>query len=286
MNTHFSLHDYDEAAQAILARTEHRPTVGLVLGSGLSVLADQVQDAVIIPYAEIPHFPVSTVPGHAGRLVIGRLAGVTVCCMQGRFHYYEGYTMQQVTLPVRVMRRLGITTLILTNAAGGLNPTFVAGDLMLIEDHINFLGMGGANPLRGANLDAFGTRFPAANRIYTRDLRLLAQTVAADEALSLHHGVYVALAGPNFESPAEVRMWRLLGGDAVGMSTAPEAQVAHHAGMKVLAISTITNVTLSEIDADGEPTHEEVVQAGALIVPRLSRLLLAILARLGTAGTA
>ena len=277
----FSLQEYDEAAQSILARTPARPTLGLVLGSGLSVLAEQVQDAVIVPYREIPHFPLSTAPGHAGRLVIGSLAGVQVCCMQGRFHFYEGYSMQQVTLPVRVMQRMGVHTLILTNAAGGLNPTFAAGDLMLIEDHINFLGMAGANPLRGPNLDDFGVRFPAANRIYTRRLRLLAEEVAHAEQIPLQRGTYVALAGPNFESPAEVRLWRMLGGDAVGMSTVPEAQVAHHAGMEVLAVSTITNVALSEVDADSEPTHEEIVQAGALIVPRLSRLLLGVLARLG-----
>ncbi len=279
-NETFRLEEYDEAAAYLRAQMHHRPTVGLVLGSGLSVLAEQIEDAVTIPYAEIPHFPVSTVEGHAGRLVVGTLAGQTVAALQGRFHYYEGYSMQHVTLPVRVLERLGVRTLLLTNAAGGLNPTFAVGDLMVIEDHINFLGMAGANPLRGPNLREFGPRFPAANRIYTRRLRELAFEVAAQEQIALQHGVYVALAGPNFESPAEVRMLRAWGGDAVGMSTAPEAQVAHHAGMELLAVSTITNVALSELDVEGEPSHEEVMQAGQVIVPRLTALLLGVLRRL------
>ena len=248
-----------------------------MLGSGLSVLADQIEQADVIPYAEIPHFPVSTVQGHAGEMVIGALAGKPVIAMHGRVHYYEGYSPQQVTFPLRVMQRLGVSTLILTNAAGGLNPTFAVGDLMLIEDHINFVGMAGANPLRGPNLAEFGPRFPAANRVYTRRLRDLALTVANREEIVLQRGVYVALSGPNFESPAEVRMLRTLGGDAVGMSTAPEAIVAHHAGMDVLAISTITNLAVAEMDAAGEPTHEEVMEAGRIIVPRLTTLLLGVL---------
>lgn len=280
MTNSFTLQQYDEAADAIRARTRHTPRIGLVLGSGLSVLAESATDTDSIPYEEIPHFPLSTVAGHAGRLVIGDLAGAPVAIMQGRFHYYEGYSSQQVTFPIRVMRRLGIDTLILTNAAGGLNPTLAAGDLMLIEDHINFMGMAGTNPLRGPNLDALGTRFPAANRIYTHRLRALAQSVALEQEIELRQGVYVALSGPNFESPAEIRMWRILGGDAIGMSTAPEAQVAHHAGMEVLAISTITNMGISEMDSESEPTHDEVVEAGRIIVPQLSKLLLAVLAKL------
>ncbi len=175
----FGMRAYDEAAAAILAATTHRPTVGLVLGSGLSGLADAVKSPAIFPYGELPHFPVSTVAGHAGRLVIGELAGVNVCVMQGRFHSYEGYTLQQTTLPVRVMQRMGIRTLILTNAAGGVNPAFQVGDLMLIEDHLNFAGMAGFNPLMGPNLDEFGPRFPAANRAYTRRLRDVAQACGA-----------------------------------------------------------------------------------------------------------
>ncbi|MCB0044147.1 MAG: purine-nucleoside phosphorylase [Caldilineaceae bacterium] len=276
----FTLADYDEAAQAILNRTAQQPRIGLILGSGLSPLADQIEDAVIIPYDEIPHFPVSTVAGHAGRLVMGTLAGAQVCVMQGRFHYYEGYSMQQTTLPVRVMQRMGIGTLIVTNAAGGLNPEFNAGDLMLIEDHINLLGMAGANPLRGPNLDAFGTRFPPANRVYTPALRRLAKEVAAANDITLRSGVYIILAGPNFETAAEVRMVRNWGADAVGMSTVPEALVAHHAGMDVLGISTITNVAIDDVETDAEPTHEEVNEAGKLIVPKLMALLTQILAQL------
>lgn len=280
MVAEFEVYHYDEAAEHILRQSRHRPTVGLVLGSGLSGLADAVESPAVIDYADIPHFPLSTVPGHAGRLVIGQLAGTPVCVMQGRFHYYEGYSLQQTTLPVRVMQRMGVRTVILTNAAGGLNPAFAVGDLMLIEDHINFVGMAGNNPLRGPNLDAFGPRFPAANRTYSKRLRDLALAVAASRGLALRSGVYIMLAGPNFETPAEIRMLRALGGDAVGMSTVSEALVAHHAGMEVLAISTITNTTIDVIDAAHEPSHEEVQEAGKIIVPRLSDLLLGVVAKL------
>lgn len=275
-------HDYDETADAILGQTPHRPTIGLILGSGLSPFADAVEDATILPYEELPNFPVSTVAGHAGRLVIGKLAGGTVCVMQGRFHGYEGYSLQQTTLPVRVMQRMGVRTLIITNAAGGVNPNFAVGDLMLIEDHINFAGITGFNPLIGPNLDEFGPRFPAMNHAYSRRLRELATLVGAEAALPLRRGVYTFLSGPTFESPAEVRMLRRLGADAVGMSTVPEAIVAVHAGMEVLAISTITNICIDELDADGEPTHEEVQAAGKVIVPRLTQLLMGVLERLGT----
>jgi purine-nucleoside phosphorylase len=212
--------------------------------------------------------------------VIGELAGVTVCAMQGRFHFYEGYTMQQVTLPVRVMRRLGVQTLIVTNAAGGVNPAFHVGDIMAIEDHINLVGMAGANPLIGPNLEEFGPRFPPVNRVYTRRLRQLAANVAAAADVPLRSGVYIQLSGPNFETPAEIRMVRAWGADAVGMSTVAETVVAHHAGMEVLGLSTITNVAIDQVDADGEPSHEEVVEAGKIIVPRLTRLLLGVLAQL------
>jgi purine-nucleoside phosphorylase len=280
MHNEFTLAHYDEAAAAVHARTHHRPAIGLILGSGLSGLATQVERADSIPYSEIPHFPVSTVPGHSGRLVIGELAGAPVCVMQGRLHYYEGYSMQQVTLPVRVMQRLGVRTLLVTNAAGGLNPAFQVGDLMVLEDHVNFVGMAGHNPLRGPNIDEFGTRFPAVNRVYTQRLRDLAAEAAAEQGLALRRGVYVQIAGPNFETPAEVRMLRLLGGDAVGMSTVAETIVAHHAGMDVLAISTITNVAIAAADAAGEPSHEEVMDAGRVIVPRLTALLLGVIRKL------
>lgn len=278
--TTFTLVHYDEAAAYIRSRTQHTPTIGLVLGSGLGPFADQIAAADILPYGEIPHFPVSTVHGHAGRLVIGTLAGATVCAMQGRFHFYEGYSLQQVTLPVRVMKRLGIETLILTNAAGGVNPNFAVGDIMVMEDHINLVGMTGNNPLMGPNLEAFGTRFPPLNRAYTLRLRQLAATVAAEQGMNLQHGVYTWLSGPNFETPAEIRMLRTLGTDAVGMSTVPEAIVAHHAGMEVLALSTITNVCIDQLDAGNEPTHEEVNAAGKIIVPRLTQLLIGVLSKL------
>ncbi len=273
----YTIDNYDEAVTLILNATRHQPRIGLVLGSGLSPLAEQVTDADAIDYGDIPHFPVSTVAGHAGRLVIGELAGASVCVMQGRFHFYEGYSLQQVTFPIRVMQRMGIDTLILTNAAGGANASFAVGDLMLIEDQISIPGMAGQNPLMGPNMTEFGTRFPAANRTYTKELRQLADGVAAAQGLDLKHGVYMGLSGPSFETPAEIRMVRILGGDSVGMSTVHEALVAHHAGMKVMGISTITNMAIDSLQALDEPTHEEVTEAGKIVVPRLTKLLLGIL---------
>lgn len=276
----YTMTEYNEAAEAILSKTQHRPMLGLVLGSGLGPLAGQITNPTVIPYEEIPNFPLSTVHGHAGRLVIGELAGATVCTMQGRFHFYEGYSMDQVTFPIRVMKQMGITKLILTNAAGGINQHFKVGDLMVIEDHLNLVGIGGNNPLRGPNIDEFGVRFPPMNRTYTKELRDLAQEVAKADGMTLHHGVYAGLAGPNFESPAEIRYLRTIGADAVGMSTVPEAIVAHHAEMELLAISTITNMCIDQLDTGTEPTHEEVNQAGKIIVPRLTQLLLGILRQL------
>lgn len=276
----FSVAEIEECVAFIRSRTAHQPTIGLILGTGLSPLAAEIAAADIIPYEEIPHFPVSTVEGHAGRLVIGKIAGVTVCAMQGRFHFYEGYTLAQVTLPVRVMKMLGVETLIVTNAAGGIDQSFAVGDVMLIEDHINFVGMAGHNPLIGPNDPHFGTRFPPMNLAYTRQLRTLATEVATAQGLNLRRGVYVWLAGPNFETPAEIRMWRTLGADAVGMSTVPEVVVAHHAGMRVLAFSTITNVCIDEIDVDNEPTHVEINEAGKIIVPRLTALVKGVLEKL------
>lgn len=282
MNNDFTLADYDAAADFIRSRTtsQSTPQLGMILGSGLSPLAEQIEDAIVIPYGEIPHFPISTVHGHAGRLVVGRLAGMQVVTMQGRFHFYEGYSMQQVTLPVRVMHRLGIRELIVTNAAGGINTNFQVGDLMLIEDHLNLIGMPGNNPLRGPNMEEFGTRFPPMNRTYTKRLRDLTRDVAAEIDMTVQSGVYAALAGPNFESPAEIRYLRTIGADAVGMSTAPEAIVAHHAGMELLGISTITNMCIDTLDSGTEPTHEEVNEAGKVIVPKLIQLLQALLARM------
>jgi purine-nucleoside phosphorylase len=281
MITSFPLAAYQEAATFIRSRTAHQPKIGLVLGSGLSPLAEAVERADVLPYGEIPHFPVSTVEGHAGRLVIGQLAGVDVCVMQGRFHFYEGYTQQQITFPVRVMQQLGIDTLILTNAAGGINPSFRAGDLMIIDDHINFMGLVGNSPLHGPNLNDFGLRFPSMTDVYSPVLRRLAHDVATRQGENLQHGVYAALSGPAFETPAEVRFMRLIGADAVGMSTAPEATVARHAGMRVLGISTITNVAIDVLDSQAQTSHEEVMETGRLVVPRLTRLLLGVLAGMG-----
>lgn len=257
-----------------------QPQIAIVLGSGLGALADEVQGAVVIDYRAIPHFPLSTIPGHMGRLVIGHLQGKPVLIMQGRTHYYEGYSMQQVTLPIRVFRRLGVETLVLTNAAGGVNPRYKAGDIMLITDHINLIGMAGLNPLRGPHDPALGPRFLDMSKAYDRELRQLAEQVAAQAGIPLHKGVYMCLAGPTFETPADIRFLRLIGADAVGMSTVPETIVARHGGMRVLGFSGISNVAIDEVDAEGEASHEEVLEAGKLLVPRLLTLIKGVLARL------
>src|SRR5690606_11580608 len=231
----------------------------------------------VIPYEDIPDWPRSTVHGHSGQLVFGLLEGRPVVVQQGRAHYYEGYTAQQVAFPIRVMKLLGVETVILTNAAGGLNPNYKVGDLMLINDHINFVGMAGNNPLMGPNDEAFGPRFIGMAQSYDRALRALARQVAAEAGITLHEGVYVCLAGPNFETPAEIRMLRTMGGDAVGMSTVHEVLVARHAGMRVMAYSGITNVAIDQIDTELEATHEEVLDAGKVLVPRLSTILRGVL---------
>ncbi len=274
------LEHYQEAADAIRQRTTRQPTVGLILGSGLGTLVEEIANPDIIPYTEIPHWPRSTVQGHAGRLVIGELEGKTVLAMQGRSHFYEGYPMAVVTLPVRVMRLLGIDTLIVTNAAGGLNPNFRAGDIMVIEDHINLVAMAGNGPLLGPNLGVFGPRFSINTHIYNPRLRQLAHKVAREHGITLREGVYVALAGPAFETPAEVRMLRSWGGDSVGMSTAHEVLVAYHAGMRVLGFSSITNLSLDSTEAHEEVSHEEVLRLGREIVPRLAQVLRGVLAEL------
>ncbi len=280
-NDTFTRAQYVEAADYIRSRTTHRPRLGLILGSGLNPLADEVVGADRIPYGDIPHFPRPGVEGHKGQLVVGQLAGQEVLIMQGRAHAYEGYTLQQVTLPVRVMNELGIGTLILTNAAGGLNPTFHAGDLMLINDHIGLMAIVGGNPLWGPNDPTLGPRFPAMNKAYDPELRALTRRVAAELGVGLREGVYIGLGGPTFETPAEVRFGRLIGGDACGMSTVPEVIVARHMGMRVLGISGISNVAISDPDALEEPNHEEVMAAGQVMVPKLMALLRGVLAALG-----
>ncbi len=272
--------ELDEAANAIRSRTNHHPRVGLILGSGLSSLADEVEEADVIPYSEISQFPTSTIVGHAGRLVIGRLAGQTVMVMQGRTHYYEGYSMQRITIPVRVMQVLGIHTLFVTNAAGGINPGFRPGDLMLITDHINLIGMAGLNPLRGPNLDEFGPRFPDMSQAYDPVLQATARRIAAGLEFTLQEGIYMCLAGPTFETPADIRFLRTIGADAVGMSTVPEVTVARHGGTRVMGISGISNVAIADPSEDRKTTHEEVLEAGKIIVPRLVALLKGVLREL------
>ncbi|MBN1977734.1 MAG: purine-nucleoside phosphorylase [Anaerolineae bacterium] len=267
---------FEAAAAVVRERTALQPGVGLILGSGLSALADAVLDGVAIPYEDIPHFFTTTVEGHAGRLVVGRLEGQAVAVMQGRAHYYEGYSMAEVTFPVRVMQVLGIETLIVTNAAGGLNPGFNTGDVMLITDHINLIGMGGLTPLRGPNLDAFGPRFPDMSEPYDLRLRELAGRAAAEADVPLREGVYVCLAGPSFETRADLRFLRLIGADAVGMSTVPEVAIARHGGTRVLGLSGISNIAPVE-GAAVETTHEEVLEAGRVLVPRLGAIIRGVL---------
>ncbi|MCL6570482.1 MAG: purine-nucleoside phosphorylase [Bacillus sp. (in: Bacteria)] len=231
------------------------PKIGLILGSGLGVLADEIENPVKIPYHEIPDFPISTVEGHAGQLVFGLLNGVEVAVMQGRFHFYEGYSMDKVTFPVRVMKELGVDMLIVTNAAGGVNESFVAGDLMIITDHINNMG---TNPLIGPNDSQLGVRFPDMSEAYSKELSAIARDVAVRLNLNVKEGVYYGNPGPVYETPAEIRMVRYLGGDAVGMSTVPEVIVASHSGMKVLGISCISNMAAGILD---QPlTHNEVIE--------------------------
>jgi purine-nucleoside phosphorylase len=269
--------DYERAVEVIRGRTQEKIDVGLVLGSGLGVLADQLDERTNIPYGDIPGWPASTVHGHAGQLVIGKLEGVPVVTQQGRAHFYEGYTLQQVTFPVRVMRAMGVNTLILTNAAGGINPAYRVGDVMMLNDHINFAGMVGNNPLMGPNDDSLGERFVGMAHAYDHDLRKLARHAADDAGLKLQEGVYACLSGPAFETPAEIRMLRVLGADAVGMSTVHEVLVARHGGMRVLAFSGITNEAIDHIDAVNETNHQEVLEAGAVLVPKLTTLLRGVL---------
>jgi purine-nucleoside phosphorylase len=245
----------ERAVSFIKSRITETPEIGLILGSGLGVLAEEIEHPVILPYQDIPEFPVSTVEGHAGQLVIGELSGKKVIAMQGRFHFYEGYSMDKVTFPVRVMKMLGVEMLVITNAAGSVNESFSPGDLMLITDHINWMG---TNPLIGANDSRFGPRFPDMSDAYNKELRNLAKQIAVKQGLDMKEGVYVGNSGPTYETPAEVRMARVLGGDAVGMSTVPEVIVARHCGMKVLGISCLTNMAAGIID---QPlSHDEVMK--------------------------
>ncbi|MBG9736101.1 purine-nucleoside phosphorylase [Paenibacillus alvei] len=266
-------HDHiQEAAAYIQSRISETPEVGLILGSGLGVLADLVEQPVTIAYGDIPHFPVSTVEGHAGELLVGKIAGRTVALMKGRFHMYEGYGPELTAFPVRVMKAIGVSKLLVTNAAGGINTSYKPGDLMLISDHLN---MTGRNPLIGANDNRLGARFPDMSQAYSPQLRQKAKEVAASQGVELQEGVYVGFLGPNYETPAEIRMLRILGGDAVGMSTVSEVIVAQHAGMEVLGISCISNMAAGILD---QPlSHNEVMETAELVRDKFLKLVIGII---------
>jgi purine-nucleoside phosphorylase len=278
MGDFLTLEEIQKAAQQVKKQSKHKPRIGLILGSGLGPLAESVEEADVVPYAKISGWPVSGVEGHAGQLVLGILEEQTVAVMQGRTHYYEGYDMPRLGMPVRVMQQLGIEILIVTNAAGAVHPDFDPGDLMLLTDHLNLIGMAGQNPLRGPNLDELGPRFPDMSKVYDRELQSLARQVAAEEKLGLREGVYCCLAGPSFETPADLRFLRAAGVDAVGMSTVPEATVARHGGTRVMGISGISNK--ANLDGATETTHAEVLEAGQVLVPKLTKLVRGVLRKL------
>ncbi len=264
----------DEAVAHVRSRSSSRPAVGVVLGSGLGAFADALEERTAIPFGEIPHFPASTVAGHGGAQVLGRSQGVPVAVMKGRVHYYEGYTLSEVVFPVRVLGRLGVRTLVLTNAAGGVNTLVAPGDLMVIEDHINLLG----NPLLGPNEDALGPRFPDLSEAYDRGLREVTQAACEAVGVRCQRGVYLALSGPSYETPAEIRMARVLGADAVGMSTVPEVIAARHLGMRVAGLSCITNMAAGV--SPRKLDHREVLETGE----RMTAALLQVLARIVAAA--
>ncbi|HEX9927998.1 MAG TPA: purine-nucleoside phosphorylase [Pyrinomonadaceae bacterium] len=257
-----------EAAQFIKSKFDREIQVALVLGSGLGAFADEIENAEKISYEEIPHFARSTVEGHAGRLVLGEVAGVSVAVQQGRFHYYEGYDLKDVTFPIRVFGLLGIKNMILTNAAGSIDSNFKPGSLMLIHDHLNLMGV---NPLRGKNDERFGARFPDMSEVYSRKFQEIAKTAAKEMNFDLRRGVYCALSGPTYETPAEIHYLRYAGADAVGMSTVPEAIIAHHQGMKILAISCVSNYAAGI--SEEEINHEEVMEIGKLVAETFKNLL-------------
>lgn len=271
MNDYYA--QLEEAATTVMYRIPQRPALAIVLGSGLGLLADELADPVSISYSEIPHFPVSTVPGHAGRLMMGTFQGVPVAMMSGRVHLYEGYSAGQVVFPIRLLGMLGVESLIVTNAAGGVNPRFSTGALMLITDHINLTGH---NPLVGTNDARFGTRFPDMTEAYPPELRALAKRSATELGVPLEEGVYLGLLGPTYETPAEVRMVRLLGGDAVGMSTVLEVIAANHMGMRVLGISCITNMAAGMLPQ--KLNHEEVMETASRVANQFAALLRATVA--------
>lgn len=263
-----------QTADYLRSKVSDMPTRAIILGTGLGALVDHIENKVFIPYSEIPNFPVSTVEGHSGNLIFGNLGDKRVIAMQGRFHYYEGYDMKQVTFPVRVFKELGVETLFVSNAAGGMNKEFVVGDVMVIDDHINLFP---ENPLRGKNYNALGPRFPAMTNAYSHRLIALADQIAKEQNIRLMHGVYVGTPGPTFETPAEYEYFRVIGGDAVGMSTVPEVIVANHASMEVFGISVITD--LGGKDITEVPSHEEVQQAAVKAQPKMLEIIKGLVAR-------
>ncbi|OWA37083.1 purine-nucleoside phosphorylase [Saccharibacillus sp. O16] len=274
-NTPTSANHIQEAADYIRSKTNLTPEIGLILGSGLGILANLIEDAVSIPYEEIPHFPVSTVEGHEGELLLGTIQGRPVVMMKGRFHMYEGYAPSVTAFPVRVMKNLGIASLLVTNAAGGVNTSFVPGDLMLLSDHLNLTGN---SPLIGPNDNALGVRFPDLSEAYSRRLRQVAKDAASEHAFTFKEGVYAGLLGPSYETPAEIRMLRTLGADAVGMSTVSETIVARHAGIEVLGISCITNMAAGILD---QPlSHAEVMETAELVKEKFLSLVLSIIPKM------
>ncbi|MDR0536880.1 MAG: purine nucleoside phosphorylase I, inosine and guanosine-specific [Tannerellaceae bacterium] len=266
---------YQETADYLKSRININPQTAVILGSGLGSLAEQIEDATVIPYRDIPHFPQSTATGHKGNLIVGRLNGQPLMAMQGRFHYYEGYSMQQVTYPVRTMKLLGIRTLLVSNAAGGINPNFKVGDLMIIRDHINMA----PNPLIGPNNEMFGTRFPDMTRTYDPQLIALMETIAAESSIPVKKGVYVALTGPSYETPAEYAFYGRAGGDAIGMSTAAEVIVARHAGLRVFGMSVITNEGYHFAD-DFVNSADDVLEAASRATLKMTALFGKLLLRM------
>lgn len=266
-----------EAVAAIRKRVPETIETALVLGSGLGAVADGVENPIVLDYSEIPHFPVSTVIGHAGQLVLGTLQGQRVAVMRGRIHYYEGYTMQQVTFPVRLFKALGATNLIVTNSCGGISPRLSAGDMMVISDHINLMG---DNPLIGSNDERFGLRFPPMAYAYDRELRLLAHKVAGELGYKLQEGVYLGLTGPSFETPAEIKFFQTIGADAVGMSTVPEVIVANHAGLRVFGLSCVTNILH---EGPSQDNHIDVLNQAAETGPKILEVLLGLIAAMSRA---
>lgn len=267
LDSFLSMVEYEQASAYIRSWTNRQPEFGLILGSGLGQASSIMKDDAIIPYADIPHWPISTVLGHEGRLHLGSIGNHFGIVMEGRVHYLEGYRMGQVALPVRVMKLLGVKNLIITNAAGGLNQSFKGGDLMLIRDHINLLGMAGFDPLRGPNDENFGTRYPDMSSVYDTELLKLAHRAAKEANLQVREGTYICILGPSYSTPADLRLLTMFGADAVGMSTVPEAITAHHAGIRILGISCITDMNENSLE------HEAVLESAARIGSRLKKLL-------------